>query len=234
MRQVDVAPDRGVLLAEDQALKAKLSNLYVRGPNNTPLRVQVWFGMPSAERDAIYPFITIDLVDIVFANDRAHCANVLKVSDWPSEFSNMEDYVTANGIDADPSSAEAMIFHPYDIYYYVSVHTRSTLHDRHLTSMLLSTNYMPLSNFGYLDVPADNTVRWLDNLGFASQDYKSADDKWVRRKVHTIKVSAHMAPENPRFYHKVLKLSGMLYGDITGNELLASWENDAETVDSQG
>lgn len=228
MTSVETSVDRGFLLAEDQALKAKVSRLYVPGPDGTPQRVKVWYGMPSRERQAVYPFITIDLIDVVFANDRAHSAQVMPVDFWPSEYASMEEYAAANGIVADTTvgRVEAMWFHPYDIYYQIAVHTREPRHDRRLTAALLGTNFLPLSGFGYLDVPADGSCRRLENLGWSSQDYQGSDQKWVHRKVHNVKVSAHMPPENPFFFRQVLEVHGQLYG-IRPDELLDTWEHVA-------
>ena len=61
----DTIPDRGFLLAEEEALKAKLSEIYVTDPNtaNKRRRVHVRWGYPMAEVNRQYPFITIEFID---------------------------------------------------------------------------------------------------------------------------------------------------------------------------
>lgn len=219
--------DRGFLLAEDQALKAKVSRLYVPGSSGDPQRVKVWYSSPSRERQAVFPYITLTLIDIVFASDRAHSAQITPINFWPSEYDSMEAYVTAHGMDEDasPGKVEAMWFHPYDLYYQVATHCRTPRHDRLLTSTLLSTNYLPLSGFGYLDVPADGSTRWLENMGFTPQHYLDAGGKWVHRQIHNVKISAHMPPEDPRFFNQVVEVHGALYG-VDSGELLESWNHE--------
>jgi hypothetical protein len=223
-------PERGILLAEDEALKAKLSGLLVSVPNSDPdtRRVKVWYGMPSTERDRVYPFITIDLIDIVFATDRVHSAQIVEVDWWPSTYDTFADYAAAIGLEVpeDAPYGTTILFQPYDIYYQVATHSRSVLHDRQLTAMLLSGAFLPLNNFGYLHVPADDTQRWLDNLGWASADYRDAEDKVVRRKVYTVKVSAHMAVEEPQAVQQVLAVYGAINGIHDGEEY-AAWQHAA-------
>ena len=59
------------ILAEDEALKAHIQGLTV-SDNSMPDRpVKVWFGYPDVEvRDQVFPFLTIDLIDIKAANER--------------------------------------------------------------------------------------------------------------------------------------------------------------------
>ena len=59
-----------LFLEEDNMLKEKLKGILVtdqRADNEQIGRpVQVWFGQPDVElRDQTYPFITIDLIDIL-------------------------------------------------------------------------------------------------------------------------------------------------------------------------
>ena len=59
------------VIAEDLALKTYLAGMTVSDEKNMGRPVQVWFGYPDVEiRDQKFPFVTIDLLDIVPANDR--------------------------------------------------------------------------------------------------------------------------------------------------------------------
>jgi len=224
--------DRGLLLAEDEALKAKLSSLTVPDPSQEghDRRVQVWFGMPSTEREAIFPFITIDLIDVVFAAERAHSLQVVDVDWWPSTaktFAEFAALVGLEGLDPEAPYARTILFQPYDLYYQVSTYCRNPRQDRRLTSQLLMTNFIPLNNLGTLHVPADDTQRWLDNMGSTRADYRDTEDKPVWRKVYTLKVSAHMPVNDPAAYIKVLKVGYSLNG-IHDGEQYASWEQTAD------
>lgn len=211
-------------------MKAKLSNLSVAAPRERGGRkkVKVWYGMPSGEREKEYPFITIDLVDIVFAADRAHSAQIGEVDYWPSEYPTIAEWAAAEGLAYDPDvhTVEATWFHPYDLYYQVATHCRTSQHDRELTARLLGTAYLP-DRWGYLHVPADGSERWLDRLGYSTADYLEAtgqDDKRVFRKVYNVSVSAQLPPENPFIYYRVLTVATTLTaGTGTGNT--TSWSD---------
>lgn len=219
-------PSKGFLLAEDEAMKAKFSTLYVpdpREPDGTR-RAKVWFGLPSKERERTYPFVTIDLIDIVFASDRAHSLETINVDWWPSEGQTWAEYADLHGLDYDPEFpyGSTIRFQPYDIYYQVATHSRHALQDRYLTQQMLSLDYSPLSQLGTLHVPADGTQRWLDNEGWVRADYRDAEDKTVWRKVYTLKVSAHMAVNNPATFAKVLQVAATI-GGMTDGEQYADW-----------
>jgi hypothetical protein len=222
----------GFLLAEDEAMKAKLSTLTVPSPKEESgqKKVKVWYGMPSGERERTFPFITIDLLDITFTADRAHDLGVVAVDWWPSSavtYQEHNDRVTpGTTLDAEAPYAITTRFQPYDIFYQVSTHCRTAVQDRYLTARLLDTAYFPLSNLGTLHVPADGTQRWADNEGWARADYLDQDEKAVWRKAYTIKISAHMAPTDPLAYQRVLQVATEISG-MTDGELYATAVTDA-------
>lgn len=219
--------ERGFLLAEDEAVKAKLSGLTVAVRGGTK-RVPVWYGMPSREREKSYPFITIDLVDIVFAEERAHSAQIMPIDYWPSEYPTFAEYATALGIPFDPATtyAEAVWWHPYDLHYQVATHCRTAQHDRELTAKLIKTKYLP-DRWGYLDVPADGSSRWLDRIGYGAADYyeQAGDDRPVFRKIYNISVSAHVPPEDPLIYYQVLRVATTLSA-IGDSGASSSWTTE--------
>lgn len=222
--------ERGFLLAEDEALKAKLSGITVSAPREEGgrRRVRTWYRMPEKEKVRSYPFITIDLVDIEFAADRAHSAQLTPIDYWPSFAASFADYATLMGIDYDPDQQipQALWWHPYNLHYSVSTHARSAQHDRELMSTLIGTAYLP-DRWGYLQVPADGSERHLVRQGFTQADYleeTGADAKRVFRKVYSITVTADVAPENPFLYYQVLVVNGTL--TVTNNsELMTTWQN---------
>jgi hypothetical protein len=225
---------RGFLLAEEEALLAKLSNIRVADPksNEGTRRIKVYYRMPPAEEDRIYPFITIDLVAMDFAADRAHSAQIYPVDFWPSEYADFQGYADANSLDYDHSAgdvAEAVEFHPYDLFFSVTTHTRNPIHDRQITSLLLGTAYLP-DRWGYLHVPADDSIRHLERVGWANLDeYEGnpqASDR-VFRKAYNVKVSAFVAPEYPYTFQQVLEVAGSIHG-ISSDEVLATWSSNDE------
>jgi len=186
--------------------------------------------MPSQERQLTYPFVTIDLIDVVFATDRVHSMQVVDADWWPSTTPTFQEYADLltppMTLDVDVPYGRTILFQPYDLYYSVATHCRYAVQDRHLQAQLLSTAYMPLNNIGTLHVPADDTQRWLDNMGFSRADYRDSEEKVVHRKVYAAKVSAHMAVSDPVAYSKVLQVFGIING-IADGEQYASWQNDA-------
>lgn len=217
---------RGLLTAEEEALKAKLSNISVPWGDGVNRRAKVWFGMPEKERERTYPFITIDLLDIVFAADRAHSAQIMEVDYWPSEYATFAEYAVAYGIPFDntTTAAQAVWWHPYDLHFQVTTYARAQQHDRIMTRTLLGTAYLP-DRWGYLQVPADNTERHLIRVGYASDDYYEGagrDAKRTFKKIYNIVVTADMAPENPLLYRRVLQVFGTLH-DTEDPGISASW-----------
>ena len=66
-------PNRaGFLLAEDQALKAKFSGIQLVDDRDTTRDVQVFFRYPEGETEKKYPFITLEMLDIIHAKVRQH------------------------------------------------------------------------------------------------------------------------------------------------------------------
>lgn len=197
----------GFLLAEDAALKARFSGLTVNDDRNNMRPVQVFFRYPEGETERLYPFITIEMIDIVHARNRQHSEvyleyieegkpkhdeimsgpNALKY--WPSQGPNPEGYIEALAADGIISGE----FVPVDILYQVSTFTRSALHDRQLSSQMLST-IVPFRK-GFIDIPADGTIRRLDLLDWTTADLLDPEAgyrKRIFRKIYTLQMSAEI------------------------------------------
>ena len=59
------------IVAEDLALKTHLSGLTVSDEKSASRQVKLWFGYPDVEvRAQEFPFVTIDLIDIVPSIER--------------------------------------------------------------------------------------------------------------------------------------------------------------------
>lgn len=199
-------PNPGFLLAEDAALKARFSTLTVSDDRNGSRPVQVFFRYPESETERTYPFVTIEMIDIVHARNRQHSetqivypkTGITNRSDfldnpdvmtyWPSRIANMEN-VSASGKDFIVSHE----FVPVDILYQVSTFTRSALHDRQLSSKMLST-IVPFRK-GFIEVPEDGTVRRLDLLDWTTADLLDSEAgyrKRIFRKIYTLQMSAEI------------------------------------------
>jgi hypothetical protein len=199
-------PNPGFLLAEDAALKARFSTMTVSDDRNGSRPVQVFFRYPESETERSYPFLTIEMIDIVHARNRQHSeteivyakvgtnnrADLLNdpnaMTYWPSRVANMEN-VTATGKDFIVSNE----FVPVDILYQVSTFTRSALHDRQLSSQMLST-IVPFRK-GFIQVPEDGTVRRLDLLDWTTADLLDSEAgyrKRIFRKIYTLQMTAEI------------------------------------------
>lgn len=148
------------LLNEDAALKAKLTGMTVSDGKNPPgtRPVGCWYGQPDLEvREQAYPYVTIDLIDIREATDRA-----------------MRNRVTLPYVpDGDPvPAAGTKIYYdypiPYDLDYQVRVWARHPYHDRAIVAELLR-NRLP-SRYGTLYIPEDDTLRSMFMLGLVKRD----------------------------------------------------------------
>lgn len=199
-------PNPGFLLAEDAALKARFSTMTVSDDRNGSRPVQVFFRYPESETERSYPFLTIEMIDIVHARNRQHSEtqivypkvgtanradflnNPNVMTYWPSRISNMEN-VSATGKDFIVSHE----FVPVDILYQVSTFTRSALHDRQLSSQMLST-IVPFRK-GFIQVPEDGTVRRLDLLDWTTADLLDSEAgyrKRIFRKIYTLQMTAEI------------------------------------------
>ncbi|NDC89491.1 MAG: hypothetical protein EB075_11945, partial [Bacteroidetes bacterium] len=63
-------PNTGFTLAEDAALKQRLSALTVSDDRDMRRPIKTFFRYPDAETEKTYPFATIELIDIEFDAQR--------------------------------------------------------------------------------------------------------------------------------------------------------------------
>jgi hypothetical protein len=199
----------GFLLAEDEAIKVRLTGITVSDDRNATRPVKVFFRYPEAETERDYPFITIEMLDIVHAKNRQHSENELyyyntaggasapigasvmpnALNYWPSISSNFSNFTDKN----DYQVLMTNEFVPVDLLYQVSTFTRSALHDRYLSSIML-TKIFPFRR-GSIHVPADNTDRRLELLDWSTADLLDPEAgyrKRIFRKVYTLQMSAEL------------------------------------------
>ena len=198
-------PNPGFLLAEDAALKNRFSTMTVSDDRVGSRPVQVFFRYPEGETERSYPFMTIEMIDIVHAKNRQHSEveivfartgtsqatkfakgpNAMKY--WPSRRSDLNQVAGSNPF---LTSNE---FVPVDLLYQISTFTRSALHDRQLSSQMLST-ITPFRK-GFIEVPEDGTIRRLDLLDWTTADLLDSEAgyrKRIFRKIYTLQMSAEI------------------------------------------
>jgi len=214
-------PNPGFLLAEDAALKARFATLSVSDDRNGSRPVQVFYRYPEAETERSYPFLTIEMIDLVHAKNRQHSEVDLtyakvgipqrsrfigrpnELQYWPSRISNMNTITGTTTIEFITSKE----FVPVDLLYQVSTFTRSALHDRQLSSQMLST-IVPFRK-GYIDIPEDGTTRRLDLLDWTTADLLDSESgyrKRIFRKIYTLQMTAEIPSADMYGLHQVTSI----------------------------
>lgn len=174
------------IIAEDAALKAHLASMTVSDEKNASRAVQVWFGYPDVEvRAQTFPFVTIDLIDIVPANDRQHSGVMYDIDN--------------NGTIAPAGDSMYRYDIPvaYDITYQITSYARHPRHDRALMFQLL--NKFP-SKFGKLAVPnqlgTETGYRSMFLDGFVKRDAVESEtgNRRLLRNALSVRVVSEMSP----------------------------------------
>lgn len=183
------------LLSEDEALRKQIQGITVNDQratgDSTPRQVGVFFGQPDQElRAQVYPYITIDMIDIqrdVAREMRGRVAGTVEQFGYlgPTETSEF-------GWDI-----ELPI--PVNIDYQITTYARQPRHDRELLSQLLHEK-LPF-RFGQLTVN-DNTVRRLEVLDVAKRDSVEQAKRLFINAV-TVRVTSEIAQTTYRQYYKV-------------------------------
>jgi len=205
---------KGFLLAEDAAVKARFSNLTVSDDRNDERSVSVFFRYPDGETEKHYPFITIEMVDLVHnrslqmsETDYYYGNGYSNVDYYPSELTSeeLDEEVPEDGF------VKLSSFVPVTLIYQVSTYTRSALHDRQLTGKILR-RVAPFRR-GFLEIPEDGTIRRFDLMGWTSADLldqEAAYRKRIFRKVYTLQVSAEIPTSDINTVDKVTTVVGSI------------------------
>jgi hypothetical protein len=211
----------GLTLAEDAALKRRLSNLSV-SDDRTAVRVpKVFFRYPEGETENEYPFITIDLLDIAYAPQRQESERTYYYNGsgdgvatnlyfYPSE---MDEAAMAAQADGGVLTTDQFV--PVDLVYQVTTHCRSQRHDRQLT-MLILRRVFPLRR-GFIEVPEDGTVRRCDLMDWRNTDVldqEAAYRKHIFRKAYTVVINAEIPQSDLLGALQVTEV----HGSLTAND----------------
>jgi len=197
----------GLLLAEDQALKLLFSAMTVSDDKDNARPVQVFYRYPEGETERSYPFITLEHIDIVHARNRQHSESTLYYRTDAAGAPPLRDN-RADRMDYRPSTSADFSYItnkndyqylvsneyvPVDLLYQVSTFARSALHDRQLSAQML-TDIIPFRR-GYINIPADDTIRRLDLLDWTTADLLDPEAgyrKRIFRKVYTLQMTAEI------------------------------------------
>lgn len=175
------------IIAEDNALKTLVQGMVVSDKKNMGRPVKVWFGYPDIElTDQVFPFVTLDLIDIVPANDRQHQGRLYD--------NDYQGTVAPGGEDSYAYDIPVA----YDLVYQVTTYSRHPRHDRALQIQLLQR--IP-SKYGKLAVPnqlgTETAYRSMFLDGFTKLDTVEEDTGGARRILRnalTVRVVSEMSP----------------------------------------
>lgn len=178
------------ILAEDAAIKTKFSGLQVDYPQ---LRdVDIWFRWPNKEvRDVVYPYITVDLADVVKADHREHAGTGHRLGYMPYGYEPVED------LESDQAAAHVLGIAPewptpYDLIYTVTTFARDPRHDRQLMARLLGDRDLLPWRMAYLEIPEDGTIRRMDLLDITDFTSRNANQDTEFRRAFTVRVESEL------------------------------------------
>jgi hypothetical protein len=223
----------GFTLAEDAALKHRLSAIAVRDDRSTERVAKVFFRYPEGETEKHYPFITIDLLDIDYAPDRQESERSYYFTTgaqsrggehsplyyYPSEYTEAD---LAAMVDSPSEFLSTDQFVPVNLIYQVTTYARSQQHDRQLT-MLLLRRVFPFRR-GFIEVPEDGTIRRCDLLDWRNSnvlDQEAGYQKRIFRKVFTVSISAEIPQSDLVGAPRVTEVSGELVDNNTATDVLS-------------
>jgi len=173
------------IVAEDLALKTLLAGITVADEKSGSRQVKIWFGYPDVEvRAQEFPFITIDLIDVIPANERQTSGYM-----WDDDNQGTTSPLGGRyGYDIPVA---------YDLSYQITSYARHPRHDRAIMYALF--NKFP-SKFGKLAVPnqigTETAYRSMFLDGFVKRDAVDGEtgNRRLLRNVLTVRVVSEMSP----------------------------------------
>lgn len=174
------------LIAEDTALKALLQGMTVGDEKTASRPVKVWFGYPDVEvRAQEFPFVTIDLIDMIPANDRQTSGQLVD-----------NDYRgTVAPISGKTYRYEVPV--AFDLIYQITTYARHPRHDR---AMMFQLTHKFPSKYGGLLVPnelgTETSRRHMFLDGFAKRDAVDGEtgNRRLLRNIYTVRVISELTP----------------------------------------
>jgi hypothetical protein len=174
------------ILAEEAALKEFVKGVTVSDKANPSRPVKVWFGYPDVELTTQdYPFVTIELLDVVPAKDR-QTSGYMYDDDNRGTVAPQEDVVYGYSMPL-----------PYDLLYQITSYARDPRHDRAIIMQFLQKKFP--SQTGSLAVPnelgTEIAYRHMFLDGFLKRD-TIEEGRRLFRNTFTVRVISEMTPEN--------------------------------------
>lgn len=187
--------ETGFLLAEDEAIKLKLSGLTVIDTKHpTGNTVGVFYGFPDRPAENRWPFITIDLISVDHAREMQSSDQPINPTYWPDTTTDATTlFATPLPAGMHPTSYEYI---PVWLTYQIMTWSRNAQHDRQIHARLLATQRIPM-RWGYLNVPADGTTRRLELLSRSygdSMERMDSSGKRSFRTAYTVRTNAELTP----------------------------------------
>jgi hypothetical protein len=230
-------PNPGFTIAEDAALKKRLTALTVSDDRNMRRPIKTFFRYPDAETEKSYPFATIELIDIEFDSFRQHSevtyyyTTSTNASQYHRTGMGAMDYFPSESNSADiqqllSGPTEFMAtdqFVPVNLMYQVSTYCRSQRHDRQLTALMLRYVF-PLRR-GFIEIPEDGTVRRCDMLDWRQADVLDQEagfNKRIFRKVYTVRINAEIPQKDIFSVKSVSTVSGTMTDNYPDSDVLST------------
>jgi len=168
------------VVAEDEALKNLLRNIYVSDEKNQTREVGVWFANPDVEsRQQSYPYLTIELVDMEWDRRRQQSGM------WAD---------TDNQGTESPTSGSLYTYEmpiPWSLTYQVTSYARHPRHDRKIIAYLLSNRFT--AQRGFVEVAneqgTESSWRHLVLESFVKRD-TIEDGRRLFRNAFTVTVTS--------------------------------------------
>jgi hypothetical protein len=222
----------GFLLAEDAAIKRRLSNISVSDDREATRVAKVFFRYPETETERDYPFITIEHVGMSHDRSRQHSeqtyyfstaasASAAGASLSPCFIDYYPSELNTAGMIAEKGNSNYLrtdSFVPLTLMYQISTYARSALHDRQLTAKILR-RVIPFRR-GFIEIPEDGTIRRFELTGWGNSDLldgEAAYRKRIFRKVYTIQMSAEMPASDLEALKQVTSVIGNITNADNGN-----------------
>lgn len=191
----------GFLTAEDAAMKDKVSGLKLRSAQKGDQDVPVRFRYPEGERNpqgdnsrkagVTFPLITIDMISISLDPKRDHAGNVAIWHEPNENYAFEDDH---------PGFTEYPL--PVRLLYRVTTWTMNQQQDRALQGQMLSPRRLPLRH-GYLYVPVDNTIRWMEAMPVTPSPMIDDQNRRVFRHIYSNYVESEMLKTDIANYFRI-------------------------------
>jgi hypothetical protein len=226
---------KGFTLAEDAALKYRLGSLAVSDDKDGQRVCKVFYRHPDGETEKVYPFITIELLDIAHATDRQASEVNYYYSEVPGFTSNINYFPSEmNAADMSLQANGGVLvtdqFVPVNLMYQVTTHARSQRHDRQLTALLLRRVF-PFRR-GFITIPEDGTIRRCDIVSWRSNDILDQETGYknrIFRKMYTVTINAEI-PQSDLFGGTYVQSVEGEINRLPDSVLVNTWQNATDDL----